>query len=47
MQKFGQNIGFWEKRQFFGRKLSKIVENRGHNIGPRSRPAEVVKSDIF
>jgi hypothetical protein len=30
------NIGFWEKRQFFRRKLSKIAENCDHNIGPRT-----------
>jgi hypothetical protein len=29
------NIGFWEKRHFFRRKLSKIAENCDHNIGPR------------
>jgi predicted amidophosphoribosyltransferase len=26
------NIGFWEKRQFCRRKLSKIAENCDHNI---------------
>jgi hypothetical protein len=35
MQKFDHNIGFWEKRQFFRRKLSKIAENYDHNIDPR------------
>jgi hypothetical protein len=30
------NIGFWEKRQFFHRKLGKIAENYNHNIDPRS-----------
>jgi hypothetical protein len=25
MQNFDHNIGFWEKRQFFRRKLPKIV----------------------
>jgi hypothetical protein len=30
------NIGFWEKRQFFRRKLSKIAENCDHNIDPWS-----------
>jgi hypothetical protein len=34
MQKFDRNIGFWEKRQFFCRKLSKIAENCVHNIDP-------------
>jgi hypothetical protein len=34
MQNFDHNIGFWEKRQFFRRKLSKIAENCDHNIGP-------------
>jgi hypothetical protein len=28
------NIGFWEKRQFFRRKLAKIVENCDQNIDP-------------
>jgi hypothetical protein len=28
------NIGFWEKRQIFRRKLAKIAENRDHNIDP-------------
>jgi hypothetical protein len=28
------NIVFWEKRQFFRRKLSKISENFDHNIDP-------------
>jgi hypothetical protein len=32
---FNHNIGFWEKRQFFRRKLSKIAENCDHNIDPR------------
>jgi hypothetical protein len=36
MQNFDQNIGFWEKRQFFRRKLLKIAENCDHNIDPRS-----------
>jgi hypothetical protein len=35
MQKFDHNIGFWEKRHFFRRKLSKIAENCDHNIDPR------------
>jgi hypothetical protein len=34
MQNFDHNIGFWEKRQFFRRKLSKIAENCDHNIDP-------------
>jgi hypothetical protein len=34
MHKFDHNIGFWEKRQYFCRKLSKIAENCDHNIGP-------------
>jgi hypothetical protein len=37
MQHFDHNIGFWEKRQFFRRKLSKIAENCDHNIDPRKR----------
>jgi hypothetical protein len=35
MQKINHNIGFWEKRQFFRRKSSKIAENCDYNIGPR------------
>jgi hypothetical protein len=34
MQNFDHNIGFWEKRQFFRQKLSKIAENCDHNIDP-------------
>jgi hypothetical protein len=34
MQKLDHNIGFWEKRQFFLRKLLKIAENCDHNIDP-------------
>jgi hypothetical protein len=36
MLNFDHNIGFWEKRQFFCRKLAKIAENCDHNIGPWS-----------
>jgi hypothetical protein len=36
MQNVDHNIGFWEKRQFFRRKLSKIAEDCDHNIDPRS-----------
>jgi hypothetical protein len=35
MQNFDHNIGFWEKRQFFRLKLSKIAKNYDHNIDPR------------
>jgi hypothetical protein len=35
MQNFDLNIGFWEKRQFFRQKLSKISENCDHNIDPK------------
>jgi hypothetical protein len=28
------NIGFWEKRQFFRRKLAKIAENCDHDVDP-------------
>jgi hypothetical protein len=35
MQKCDHDIGFWENRQFFRRKLSKIAENCEHNIDPR------------
>jgi hypothetical protein len=34
--KIDHNIGIWEKRQFFRRKLSKIAENCDHNIDPRA-----------
>jgi hypothetical protein len=34
MQNFDHNIGFWEKRNFFRQKLSKIAENCDHNIDP-------------
>jgi hypothetical protein len=34
MQKIDHNIGFWEKRQIFRRKLSKIAKNCDHNIDP-------------
>jgi hypothetical protein len=48
MQNFDHNIGFWEKRQFFRRKLSKIAENCDHNIDPWlnsiSRPIAPVSS---
>jgi hypothetical protein len=30
MQNFNHNIGFWEKRQFFRRKLATIAENCDH-----------------
>jgi hypothetical protein len=33
-EKIDHNIGFWEKRQFFRRKLSKIAKNCDHNIDP-------------
>jgi hypothetical protein len=36
LQNVDHNIGFWEKRQFFRRKLSKIAENCNHNIDPWS-----------
>jgi hypothetical protein len=36
MIKFDHNIGFWEKRRFFRRKLAKIAENCDHNIDPRT-----------
>jgi hypothetical protein len=36
MQNFDHNIDFWEKRQFFRRKLAKIAENCDHNIDPWS-----------
>jgi hypothetical protein len=41
------NIGFWEKRQFFRRKLSKIDENNDHNIDPRSEKIAQNLAPIF
>jgi hypothetical protein len=38
VQKLDHNIGFWEKRNFFRRKLSKIAENCDHNIDPWPAP---------
>jgi hypothetical protein len=35
MQNFDHKIDFWEKRQFFCRKLTKIAENYDHNIDLR------------
>jgi hypothetical protein len=35
LQKLDHNIGFWEKRQSFRRKLAKIAENFDDNIDPR------------
>jgi hypothetical protein len=40
------NIGFWEKRQFFRRKLSKIAENCDRNIDPRWVLEKVVRKYI-
>jgi hypothetical protein len=37
MQNCDHNIGFWEKRQIFRRKLAKIAEICDHNIDPWSR----------
>jgi hypothetical protein len=37
MQNFDHNIGFFEKRQLFRRKLSKMAENCDHNIDPWDR----------
>jgi hypothetical protein len=34
MQNVDHNIGFWEKRHFFRRKLTQITENCDHNIDP-------------
>jgi hypothetical protein len=36
LQNFDRIIGFWEKRQFFRRKLAKNAENCDHNIDPWS-----------
>jgi hypothetical protein len=35
MQNFDHNISFWEKRQIFRWKFSKIAENCDHNIDLR------------
>jgi hypothetical protein len=37
------NIGFWEKRHFFRRKLAKIAENGDHNIDPRNQSYDFLK----
>jgi hypothetical protein len=37
LKKNDHNIGFWKKRRFFRRKLSKIEENCDHNIDPWCR----------
>jgi hypothetical protein len=37
MQNFDHNIGFWEKRHFFRRKLPKIAEICDHNIDKRAQ----------
>jgi hypothetical protein len=34
MQNVDHNIGFREKRQFFGENWQKIAENCDHNIDP-------------
>jgi hypothetical protein len=44
MQNFDHNIGFWEKLQFFRRKLSKIAENCDHNIDPRRICEKIAKN---
>jgi hypothetical protein len=48
MQNFDHNIGFWEKRQFFRQKVSKIAKNCDHNIDPWqdsiSRPMAPISS---
>jgi hypothetical protein len=54
-KKVDHNIGFWQKRQFFRRKLSKIAENCDHNIGPslkkepgdKSRRRKLVEQEII
>jgi hypothetical protein len=46
MQNFDHNIGFWEKRQFFCRKLAKIAENCDHNIDPWTNVVEFSKVDL-
>jgi hypothetical protein len=35
MKNLDHKIGFEEKRQFFGRKVSKIAQNCDHHIDPR------------
>jgi hypothetical protein len=44
--KFCHNIGFWEKRQSFRRKLSKIAENWDHNIDPCSMIVHSVRNGL-
>jgi hypothetical protein len=45
MQKFDNNIGFWEKRQIFRWKLSKIAENCDHNIDPSFVPTSDITTE--
>jgi hypothetical protein len=40
---FYHNIGFWEKSQFFCRKLAKIAENCDHNIDPWSTNLHIAR----
>jgi hypothetical protein len=41
MQNIDHDVGFWEKRQFFRRKLAKIAENCDHNLNPIARMSPV------
>jgi hypothetical protein len=34
-KKIDNNIGFWEKRQYFSRKLAKVADYFDRNIGHR------------
>jgi hypothetical protein len=45
MKNFDHNIGFWEKRNFFRRKLSKIAKNCDHNIDPWKQAGSHVQGD--
>jgi hypothetical protein len=55
MQNVDHNIGFWEKRQFFLRKLAKIAENWRksqkivimYNIDPWSRHYVIIDNVFF
>jgi hypothetical protein len=44
------NIGFWKKRQFFGRKLSNFAEISDHNIDPWSlwsQHRRIILAELF
>jgi hypothetical protein len=47
MQNFDHDIGSWEKRQFFRRKLAKIAENCDHNIDPRWVCGKMLRTSLL